>query len=170
MFGLFQPKKKSLLSEEEQKRIVQAVQEAERNTSGEIRVYMESRCAYVDSMDRAKEVFFKLKMEQTRNHNAVLLYIALTDRQLALYGDEGIYKKTGGDPYWQRELQLLRTFFSSKTGSQKVSLPVCSISGCRLPSIFHMTARPTEMNCRMILYSAISVFIQESRYHERFFA
>lgn len=111
MFGLFKAKKKHLLSEEDQRQIVQAVQDAERNTSGEIRVYMESRCAYVDSMDRAKEVFFKLKMDQTRNHNAVLIYIALTDHQMALYGDEGIYKKTGGDPYWQREIQLLRAFF-----------------------------------------------------------
>lgn len=121
MFGLFKPKKKPLLSEEDQSQIVQAVQEAERNTSGEIRVYMESRCAYVDSMDRAKEVFFKLKMDQTRNHNAVLVYIALTDRQLALYGDEGIYKKTGGDPYWQRELQLLRTFFQQNRIAEGVA-------------------------------------------------
>ncbi|PSK89727.1 TPM domain-containing protein [Taibaiella chishuiensis] len=111
MFGLFKPKKKPLLSAAEQERIVAAVQEAERNTSGEIRVYMESRCAYVDSMDRAREVFFKLKMQETSNHNAVLVYIALVDRQLALYGDEGIHRKTGGDPYWRQEVQLLRRFF-----------------------------------------------------------
>ncbi len=121
MFGLFKPKKKPLLSEEGQRLIVQAVQEAERNTSGEIRVYMESRCSYVDSMDRAKEVFFKLKMDNTRNHNAVLLYIALTDRQLALYGDEGIYRKTGGDPYWQTELQLLRSFFQQNRVAEGIA-------------------------------------------------
>lgn len=111
MFGLFKPKKKPLLSAADQQQIVAAVQEAERNTSGEIRVYMESRCAYVDSMDRARELFFKLQMDKTINHNAVLVYIALTDRQMALYGDEGIYRKTGGDPYWLQELQLLRRFF-----------------------------------------------------------
>lgn len=124
MFGLFKTKKKALLSEEEQTLIVQAVQEAERNTSGEIRIYMESRCAYVDSMDRARELFFKLKMDNTRNHNAVLLYIALTDRQLALYGDEGIYKKNGGDPYWLRELQLLRSFFQKNRVAEGIAICV----------------------------------------------
>lgn len=127
MFGLFKSKKKPLLSEAEQQQIVAAVQEAERNTSGEIRVYMESHCAYVDSMDRAREVFFKLKMQETSNHNAVLVYIALTDRQLALYGDEGIYRKTGGDPYWYQEVQLLRRFFQENRIAEGIATCVLHI-------------------------------------------
>lgn len=111
MFGLFSNKKKSLISKEDQQKIVAAIKEAERNTSGEIRVFIESRCAYVDPMDRAREVFFKLKMDKTLQKNAVLIYVALTDRQMALYGDEGIYKKTGGDPYWVYELNIMRAYF-----------------------------------------------------------
>ncbi len=111
MFGLFSKKKKPLLSAEDQERIVGAIREAERNTSGEIRVFVESRCAYVDPIDRAREVFFKLKMDKTTHHNAVLIYLALTDRQVALYGDEGIYRKTGGDPYWLYELEVMRSYF-----------------------------------------------------------
>lgn len=111
MFGLFKSKKNPLLPEEEQRRIVEAIQTAERSTSGELRVFIESRCSYVDPMDRAKEVFFNLKMDRTEAHNAVLIYVALGDRQLALYGDEGIYKKTGGDPYWKFELDTMRRFF-----------------------------------------------------------
>lgn len=111
MFGLFKSKKRPLVDAADQQRIVEAIKEAERNTSGEVRVFIESRCAYVDPMDRAKEVFFKLKMERTEQHNAVLIYIALLDRQMALYGDEGIYRKTGGDPYWKFELDLMRRFF-----------------------------------------------------------
>jgi len=111
MFGLFRSKKQSLLTEADQRRIIEAIKAGEQHTSGEIRVFIESRCAYVNAMDRAKEVFYRLKMDRTENHNAVLIYVALTDRQLALYGDEGIYRKTGGDPYWQFELNLMRRFF-----------------------------------------------------------
>lgn len=111
MFGLFKSRKRALLPDADQRRIVEAIQVAERNTSGEIRVFVESRCSYVDPIDRAREVFFKLKMERTESHNAVLIYVALTDHQMALYGDEGIYRKTGGDPYWQFELDLMRRFF-----------------------------------------------------------
>jgi len=110
MFGLFKSKK-PLIAEAEQRRIVEAIKKAERTTSGEIRVFVESRCSYVDPMDRAKELFFRLNMQQTQAHNAVLVYVALTDRQLALYGDEGIYRKTGGDPYWVAEVHLMKRFF-----------------------------------------------------------
>ena len=112
MFGLFKSKKQHLIPDAEQERIVAAIKEAERNTSGEIRVFVESRCSYVDPMDRAKEVFFNLKMDKTEAHNGVLVYVALHDRQMALYGDEGIYKKTGGDPYWVYELNMMRALFT----------------------------------------------------------
>ncbi len=110
MFGLFR-KKRSLLATVDQQKIVDAIKKAEQNTSGEVRVFVESRCAYVDPMDRAKEVFFNLKMDRTEDHNAVLIYVALRDHQMALYGDEGIHRKTGGDPYWKYELSVMRRFF-----------------------------------------------------------
>ena len=51
MFGFLKKKKKSLLTDQEQEQILAAIQSAELNTSGEIRVFVESRCAYVDAMD-----------------------------------------------------------------------------------------------------------------------
>lgn len=111
MFGLFKSKQQPLIPDAEQRKIVEAIKKAERSTSGEVRVFMESRCSYVNAMDRAKEVFFKLQMQQTEAHNGVLVYVALTDRQMALYGDEGIYRKTGGDPYWTYELNQMKRFF-----------------------------------------------------------
>lgn len=114
MFGFLKKKKKSLLSDREQEQILEAIRTAELKTSGEIRVFVESRCAYVDAMDRARELFFNLEMHQTKNHNGVLIYIALLDQQIALFGDEGIYKKTGGDPYWIGILKRTRAFFKQK--------------------------------------------------------
>lgn len=95
---------------EEKQRIVEAVRIAERRTSGEIRVFVESRCPYMDAIDRAAEVFYKLKMQDTDDHNAVLVYVAVKDRQLAVFGDEGIHKKVGS-AYWNTEVaQMIGSF------------------------------------------------------------
>jgi len=100
LFSIFR-KKKPLLPEEANGAIVKAIQQAEQRTSGEVRVYLESRCRFMDAIDRAQEVFFSLKMENTEQRNAVLVYVAVKDRQLAIFGDEGIHKKVGTE-YWQK--------------------------------------------------------------------
>ena len=92
-------KKKTFFTDAERQRIVEAIRKAEQRTSGEVRVYVESRNAYMDPMDRAAEIFYSLKMDKTDDRNAVLLYIAVKDKQLALFGDEGIYKAAGAE-YW----------------------------------------------------------------------
>lgn len=108
MLRLF--KKKEFFSEAEQQQIVQAIRDAERMSSGEIRVYVESRCAYVDAMDRAKEIFHRLQMYNTRERNGVLLYIAMKDRQFAILGDEGIHQKVGND-FWKMQIMELKQAF-----------------------------------------------------------
>lgn len=109
MFSLFSRKKK-LFSDEEQQEIVNAIREAEKNTSGEVRVYVENRCSYVDALDRAIEVFAKMGMQATKERNGVLVYVALKDHQLAVFGDEGIHQKVGMD-YWNEEVgKMIRAF------------------------------------------------------------
>ena len=103
--------KKELFNTGEKQQIVTAIQEAEKCTSGEIRVFVESRCRYVDPLDRAAEVFAHLKMEQTSARNGVLVYVALKDRQLALFGDRGIHEKVG-DAFWGRQVQLILSHFN----------------------------------------------------------
>jgi uncharacterized membrane protein len=94
----------------DEERVVQAIRAAEKRTSGEIRVFVESRCRFVDAVDRAAEVFFTLKMERTEDRNGVLIYIAMKDHQLAIFGDEGIHKIVGSD-YWKMEVsKILREF------------------------------------------------------------
>ncbi len=92
-------KPKTFFTKEEQIRIVQAVQQAEQQTSGEVRVFIESKCHFMDALDRAQEIFFQLQMDKTGLHNAVLLYVAVDDKQVALFADEGIHAKTGKQ-YW----------------------------------------------------------------------
>ena len=108
MLNLFRRKK--VFDEAEQAAIINAIREAELNTSGEVRVYVERKCAYIDALDRAIELFREMEMDQTRDRNAVLLYVAVRDHQLAIYGDEGIHQRVGTE-YWKREVfQLIRDF------------------------------------------------------------
>jgi uncharacterized membrane protein len=104
-------KKRQFFTPAEQQRMVEAIQKAEKNTSGEVRVFIESKCKYVDPVDRAQEVFFSLKMDQTKDRNAVLLYMAMDDRQLALFADEGIYQRLGSE-YWNKQVKKIISAFT----------------------------------------------------------
>ncbi|MEP6712818.1 MAG: TPM domain-containing protein [Ferruginibacter sp.] len=105
IFSIFK-KKKEFFSVADKGQIVQAIRLAEKATSGEIRVYVESKNPFVDAIDRAAEVFFKLKMQQTEHRNAVLLYIAMDHQELALFADEGIYQKAGAE-YWNNAVERM---------------------------------------------------------------
>jgi len=102
--------RKPLFNEAQQQQIVAAIQSAEQRTSGEIRVYVESRCRYVDPLHRAAEVFTGLHMEKTAARNGVLVYVALKDRQLAFFGDKGIHEKVGSEFWNERVKNILGHF------------------------------------------------------------
>ena len=110
IFSLFGGTKK-FFSDEEQANIINAIRNAEKATSGEIRIYVESKNPYVDPIERAKEIFFNLKMQQTEHRNAVILYLATRHREIALFGDEGIYKALGKE-FWEAEINHLVKDFS----------------------------------------------------------
>jgi uncharacterized membrane protein len=99
-------KKKPFFTADEQLRIVNAIRSCEKQTSGEIRVFVESKNPLVNPVERAAVIFFKLKMEETDHRNGVLLYLAVKDREVALFGDEGIYKATGA-AYWDEEVRKM---------------------------------------------------------------
>lgn len=111
MFSLF--KKKDFFSKEENDKIIAAIRHAEECTSGEVRVFVESRCKFIDPLDRAMEIFAQLKMHETRDRNAVIVYVAIKDRQLAIYGDSGINAKTG-DQYWKEEVKKMISEFNQQ--------------------------------------------------------
>lgn len=103
-------KRKEFFSHDEQERIVNAIRLAEQQTSGEIRVYTESRCRFVDPIDRAAEVFWGLKMDMTKDRNGVLVYIAMKDRQFAILADQGIHEKVG-QTFWNEEVSVMKKHF-----------------------------------------------------------
>ena len=80
---------RDIITEEQEKEIVNAIAQAEANTSGEIRVHIENNCAG-EALDRAVEVFASLHMHQTKLRNGVLFYVALQSHKFAVIGDAGI--------------------------------------------------------------------------------
>ncbi|QEC65808.1 TPM domain-containing protein [Panacibacter ginsenosidivorans] len=126
MFGLFRKKTHEFFSAPEKEKILAAINEAERNTSGEVRVYIESRCSYVDPIDRAMEIFYSLKMDATELHNGVLVYVAMKDRQLAIFADEGIYKKASA-AFWKEEVSKMLSQFNKENYADGIATVVKEI-------------------------------------------
>jgi uncharacterized membrane protein len=95
----------ALFSAADLEAIAAAVANAERETSGEIRVHLERRLprggAGVDALTRATEIFTRLGMHATETRNGVLIYLAVDDHKLAIAGDAGVHARVG-DEYWQR--------------------------------------------------------------------
>ena len=89
---------KEFINKEQQQSIVKAIEEAELNTSGEIRVHIESKCKS-DAVSRAIYVFNYLKMYDTAQRNGVLVYVAWESRKLAIIGDVGINRRVPSD-FW----------------------------------------------------------------------
>jgi uncharacterized membrane protein len=118
--------RKKLLTAAENEHIVAAIQKAEHQTSGEIRVFVESRCRFVDPLDRAAEVFAGLKMGETAARNAVLVYVALKDRQLALYGDKGIHQKVGS-AFWNDRVKMILYHFYKENYAEGIARVVGEI-------------------------------------------
>lgn len=87
------------LSEKDEKEVVEAIQQAERKTSGEIRVHIE-KTSKGDIWNRAMEVFHLLKMDNTKEENGVLIYVAIEDRNFVIYGDKGINAVVPKD-FWE---------------------------------------------------------------------
>ncbi|MFD0863595.1 TPM domain-containing protein [Sungkyunkwania multivorans] len=83
----------NFLTAEEEQEIIAAIRRAENETSGEIRVHLEPSTKGMDALEHAKEIFHWLKMDNTKDENGVLIYVAVTDHTFAIYGDKGIDKR-----------------------------------------------------------------------------
>ena len=90
---------------DEEQRIEAAIAEAERMTSGEIRLHVEDHCNE-DALTHARKAFDKLKMHRTAERNAVLIYVALIDHQVAIFGDEDIHHTVGLN-YWTSLIEIV---------------------------------------------------------------
>ena len=119
-------RRKEFFTDEEKQSIIDAVRNAEQRTSGEVRVFVESRCRYVNAIDRAVEIFENLQMQKTELRNATLVYVAIKDKQLAVFGDEGIHQKVGNE-YWANEVVKMIHAFNRDNIAEGISKCVLNI-------------------------------------------
>ncbi len=104
--------KKSFFTNDEIHQIVNSIQEAEKMTSGEIRVHVESRC-WQNPLRRAILVFKKLNMHRTKLHNGILIYLATKSQKFAIIGDKSINEKVPAD-FWDNLIKNMQPYFQSK--------------------------------------------------------
>ena len=131
----------SFLSKEEQAQIVTAIEAAELLTTGEIRVHIESKCKE-EALARAATLFHQLGMEQTKERNGVLIYIAFQSRHFAIFGDSGIDAQMPPD-FWKGITEQMRASFARKDFCGGICRAVFSV-GSQLAKIFPYKAGDTN--------------------------
>ena len=126
MWNPFKRSDDTLLTASDKQLLVEAIQLAEKTTSGEIRVYIENKIGKGDALSRATEIFFKHKMNETQQRNGVLVYVAVKDKKLAVYADQGIYEKVGIE-FWYSQVQEMTSHFKQMNYVQGMSAVIKEI-------------------------------------------
>jgi uncharacterized membrane protein len=111
-------KVEEFLSKKEEEEIISAIRTAEKNTSGEIRVHIEASSEQ-EHYTRALEVFHLLKMDNTKDANAVLIYVAVKDHKFVIYGDKGINDIVPKD-FWDTTKDLMLSHFKQNNFKQGI--------------------------------------------------
>jgi len=134
-------KASSFFSKEQQAQILASVREAEMETSGEIRVHIETYLKG-EVLDRAAWVFKKLGMHKTADRNGVLFYLAVNDKKFAIIGDAGINAKVHAG-FWNDISELLKKNFKDGKFTEGLSEGIL-LAGKHL--MIHFPYRKDDVN------------------------
>ncbi len=122
-----------LLTEEQEQRVIEAINNAEKQTSGEIRVHIEHHCNR-EPLERAARIFHELGMDQTKLENGVLIYIASEDHKAAVYAGKGIHERVE-DGFWSDVLNTLINYFKQNDYEEGIEKAVYKV-GDKLQELF----------------------------------
>lgn len=109
----------------DKKEIIKAIVEAEQMTSGEIRVHIQSKCTG-DVFEHGKKIFQKLKMDETKDRNGVLIILAKDSKKFAILGDKGIHEKVG-DNFWNETRAKMLEYFKKDELKEGIVTGVLSV-------------------------------------------
>jgi uncharacterized membrane protein len=126
LIPFFNKRASSLFTDQDRIAISDAIAMAEKKTSGEVRVFVESKCRYLDATDRAAELFHQLEMDKTEARNGVLFYLAMRDHQLAVWGDKGIHEKLG-TRFWQLQIDKIIAAFHAADHTRGICASILEI-------------------------------------------
>jgi uncharacterized membrane protein len=117
---------KKFFTKEEEAQIVAAIQEAEKTTSGEIRVHLTKEIKVDDPVKEAIRIFNVLKMYKTKERNGCLILIGLKNKKVAVIGDKGINEKVG-ENFWEDVVELIVSGFKEGNYVQGLSKAIIRI-------------------------------------------
>ncbi|HUH20116.1 TPM domain-containing protein [Albibacterium sp.] len=101
-----------LFNNQQEEKIMHAINMAENRTSGEIRVCIEKKCPH-EAIAQAVRRFSELDMHKTALKNGVLIYLAIEDHKFAIIGDEGINKKVP-ENFWEETKNIMADLFKKE--------------------------------------------------------
>jgi uncharacterized membrane protein len=130
-----------LLSEPDEARVIAAIRVAESKTSGEIRVHVERRCA-ANAMATASRWYRRLGMDETKERNGILFYVAVDDRTFAVVGGQGIHAKVGA-AFWEALRDAMREGFVEGDPASGLTRAIAE-AGLRLAEHFPRRADDTN--------------------------
>ncbi len=97
---------------EDDEKIVAAIQDAEKKTSGEIRVHLIKKVTS-SIYEEAVQVFEKLGMTRTEARNGILICLCIKDHEFAVIGDSGIHQKVPSS-FWDQVRDKMQNHFQKK--------------------------------------------------------
>jgi len=109
---------RELFSDSDLQEISKAIQVFEGQTSGEI-VISFNTTSHGQPYKTTRRIFEKAKLYETKERNATLIALFLTEHKFAVYGDEGIHKKVP-ENFWEDTVTAMRQSFAD--GQMKAGL------------------------------------------------
>ena len=89
--------------------IIAAIRAAEQKTSGEIRISISPK--HIDDPGTAAQIeFMRLGMNESRERNGVLIFVAPRAHKFAVIGDEAVHAKCG-DEFWRKLVDAMSGYF-----------------------------------------------------------
>lgn len=116
---------RKFFNKEEESQIIQAIKQAELNTSGEIRVHLAKEIK-IGPLKEAVRIFNALKMQRTKQRNGCLILLGLKNKKIAVIGDKGI-NDIVGESFWDDVVALMTDNFKKGDFSQGLSQAILKI-------------------------------------------
>lgn len=115
----------NFLDETNKQNIVDAITKAEKGSSAEIRVHLDSTCLGNPITAAIKE-FKRLNMQNTKDRNGVLVYVAYKSRKCAIVGDEGINTVVPAD-FWDECYSVMTSRFKENDFGGGIAASVAKV-------------------------------------------
>lgn len=125
--------RETFLTEEQEQQIIDAINRTEKRTSGEVRVHIENSCEG-DPLDRAARIFHDLGMNETRQQNGVLIYVATDDKKTSVYAGKGIHEQVK-EHFWSDVVNLIIEHFKNDEYEEGLEKAVLEV-GHKLEELF----------------------------------